>query len=221
MTVMKTACCHTKHYHHVDNTTLCLYPSCDNYLGHTTTYTDLTALRRISVAGVFVFSVLFTFDDFSKNTVEPGMPLVRNQDIPLNKKTLIAEINSRQILCPEMVFSQIMLESGNLQSFLVHRTNNLLGMRYPVKRKTKAIGLYLPSQDTVITGTQKELRKYASMNNYAVYQNWQDAIADYQLWQESSFKVKERYLEFLGKVYAEDSAYTRKISSIMQHSEIK
>ena len=200
---------------------LCLFPSCENYLGQTRLYTDLTTVKRLSVAGVFAFSILFTFDDFSKNTVEPGMPVLRNYETPLNEETLWAEINTHGILCPEMVYSQIMLESGNLESFLVKRTNNLLGMRYPVKRKTNAIGLYLPSQDTVITGNQKELRKYAAMNNYAVYENWQDAIADYQFWQESSFKVKEKYLEFLGKVYAEDSAYTQKISSLMQHSDIK
>ena len=84
-------------------------------------------------------------------------------------------------------------------------------MRYPAKRKTIACGIYLPAKDTIIMGTQAELRKFSAQNNYAVYATWQDAVADYKIWQESNFKMTDRYLEFLGKVYAEDSLYVSKI----------
>jgi len=39
-------------------------------------------------------------------------------------------------------------------------------------------------------------------------------VADYKLWQESNFNVTERYLTFLGKVYAEDANYIAKIKQM-------
>lgn len=212
---MKTGCCHTQHYHKIDTRNICLNPSCENYLGFTVTWRDLTRLRHSAAAGLFIFSVLFTFDDFSKNTIESGMPVLHEQILPLNEENLADELNAAGVLCPETVYAQIMLESGHLNSFLLKRTNNMLGMRYPAKRPTTACGIYLPGKDTILTGTQQELKKYAAQNNYAVYETWQDAVADYKLWQEHSFKISDKYLEFLGKVYAEDNAYVQKIRSGM------
>jgi hypothetical protein len=208
---MKTGCCHTHHYHKVEKQTICLNPSCESYLGFTTTYRDTIKVRRSVAVALFIFSVMFTFDDYSKNIVEPGMPKEHKQELPLTLENLADELHRQNILCEEEVLVQIRLESANLKSFLTKKTNNMLGMRYPAKRATKACGIYLPGKDTIITGTQKELRKYSAQNNYAVYATWQDAVADYKLWQEFNFKVTDKYLEFLGKVYAEDEAYVEKI----------
>ena len=57
------------------------------------------------------------------------------------------------------------------------------------------------------------------MNNYAVYDHWQDAVKDYKIWQEHHFSLNERYLLFLGNVYAEDSEYVQKIKSVMKHND--
>ncbi|HEX5001742.1 MAG TPA: glucosaminidase domain-containing protein [Bacteroidia bacterium] len=211
---MKTVCCNTHHYHKVENRTICLSPSCDNYLGFTSTYRDLTVFRRTSALALFLIGSLFTFDDFSKNIIACEVPLRTEQCLPLTKANLLEELKSQEIICVNEVFAQMMLESGNLRSGLLKRTNNMLGMRFPAKRPTAACGIYLPAKDTIILGSQQELKKYAAQNNYAVYNTWQDAVADYKLWQIHNFKMTDRYLEFLGKVYAEDTMYVHKLKSI-------
>jgi hypothetical protein len=87
----------------------------------------------------------------------------------------------------------------------------MIGMRYPFKRTTTAAGIYIPSMDTVIYGTQKELKKYARTMNYAVYKGWKDCVADYKLWQESNFNPNRHYISFLGNIYAQDSLYMDKL----------
>ena len=134
--------------------------------------------------------------------------------LPLNKDNLKRELDSNHIICQEQVFAQIMIESGHLNSYLVKRANNLLGMRYPFKRKTSAIGIFIPEENLIIKGTQEELKKYRSKNNYAVYENWQDCVKDYKHWQEQSFKLTEIYLSFLGERYAEDPMYVSKIKQL-------
>ena len=133
---------------------------------------------------------------------------------PCTGENLKAAINANKIICPDEVYAQIMIESGHLNSFLFKRANNLLGMRFPCQRKTTAIGIYLPEEDTIIKGTQKELRKYAKKNNYAVYASWTDCVADYKLWQDQCFHLTEKYLTFLGNYYAEDVNYVAKIKKM-------
>ncbi len=211
---MKTKCCHTRHIHVVDKKTICVNPQCVNYLATTACYREFTRLKYCITILVFAFSMLFTFNDYSKAGKNTNINLIASLVVapaPLTVENLKAEILSHHIICPEEVFAQMKLESGNLQLYLLKRTNNMLGMRYPAKRATAACGIYLPARDTIIYGTQAELKKYAAQNNYSVYATWQDAVADYKLWQDSNFKMTERYLEFLGKVYAEDTLYVSKI----------
>ena len=210
---MKTKCCHTRQIQVVDKKNHCMNPQCENYLGQVTCYREFTKLRNSVTISVFAFSMLFTFNDYS-NATKTYIDFTTDVTVPptpLTVENLKKEIESNEILCAPEVFAQMMLESANLSSFLLKKSNNMLGMRYPAKRKTTACGLYLPAKDTIILGTQDELRKLTAQNNYAVYATWQDAVADYKLWQASNFKMNDRYLEFLGKVYAEDTLYVSKI----------
>jgi hypothetical protein len=135
---------------------------------------------------------------------------------PLSAESLHSEIQELKMVCPEEVYAQMMLESGNLSSFLTKRANNMLGMRYPFRRNTTAVGLYLPEKDTIVYGNTASLKKYGKQSNYAVYDNWQDAVKDYKYWQDEYFRVGDRYLQFLGNIYAEDSSYQAKIRIIMK-----
>ncbi len=211
---MKTKCCQTRHIHVVDKRKICVNPQCDNYLGTADCNLDFTKMKYSVAISVFAIGMLFSFDDYSKAGKCQDIDLIASLRVapsPLTLENLKAEIVRNEIICAEEVFAQMKLESGNLNSFLLKKTNNMLGMRYPAKRKTIACGIYLPAKDTIIMGTQAELRKLSAQNNYAVYATWQDAVADYKIWQESNFKMTDRYLEFLGKVYAEDSLYVSKI----------
>ncbi|HMT28621.1 MAG TPA: glucosaminidase domain-containing protein [Bacteroidia bacterium] len=214
---MKTACCNTRQIRFVENRAVCANPRCTNYLGQTMAFRDYTKIKHITAVSLFVFSVLFTFDDFSHGKQENIMLTGHGRNktaSPPTLQNLQNEMMLQNIICIPEVIAQVRIESGNMNSFLFKRTNNLLGMRYPFKRTTQACGIYLPANDTIILGTQQELKKYAKQEHYAVYTSWQKSIEDYKHWQESRFKVKEKYLEFLGHVYAEDSLYIDKLRAI-------
>ena len=214
---MKTKCCNTGHAHKNENSIICTNSECVNYLGATEMVYDHTRLKNGVVLSVFAFYLLFSFNDFSMENKETPPRIIMKpviEETPLTVETLEAELKAQNVICEREVLAQIKLESGNLSSFLLKRTNNMLGMRFPFSRKTASCGLYLPEKDTIIYGTQQELKKYAKLNNYAVFKTWKDAVADYKLWQEACFKVSERYLAFLGNVYAEDTQYTNKIKQV-------
>ena len=209
---MRTRCCNSKRIYKYDNKRfICVNQKCKNYLSQT----------GIKIVNFWIFSlvVFMYFFVYSVNSMSPGKEYTGrirfNKTCPeLNKENLKIEIGKQKILCPDEVYAQIILESSHLKSFLSKEANNLLGMRYPFQRETKAIGLYLVDEKKIVIGDSKSLKKYAKNNNYAVYNNWTDCIEDYKIWQEKYFDVSNKYLLFLGKVYAEDEKYISKIKSI-------
>ncbi len=217
---MKTACCNTRQIQFVEKKCVCANSSCNNYLGLTIAFRDYTKIRNSAAVSLFVFSTLFTFDDFSHGKQEPFLHSGNNictSPIPPTIQNLRNEMIQQDIICIPEVLAQVRIESGNMNSFLFRKTNNLLGMRFPFKRTTVASGIYLPANDTIIYGSQKELIKFSKQDHYAVYNSWQESVSDYKLWQEQHFKVKEKYLEFLGNVYAEDSLYVDKVKAISKN----
>jgi hypothetical protein len=98
---------------------------------------------------------------------------------------------------PDIAFAQAVLESSHFTSPLFERANNLFGMQYPIKRETTAI---------------------SSTNGYSKYENWQESVNDYKLWQEFVFDrrgdlTKTEYLAYLQKWYAEDKRYVTKVKN--------
>ncbi len=230
---MRTSCCNSnkimriphmrdsnsKNIHRTEKGFICINAACENYLAATSCYRDFGKWKNPIASSVFAFLLLFSIDDFSparagENKEQKLIYLPEVKEIPLTIPNLQAELITQNILCPQHVLAQIKIESGNLTSFLLKRTNNMLGMRYPLTRKTTACGIYIPAKDTVIIGNRDALKKYLKADNYAVYKTWKDGVADYKLWQESNFNVTERYLTFLGKVYAEDTQYVQKIKQM-------
>ena len=214
---MKTNCCHSKKVQLESDYHLCMNADCENYMRPTAILKSNKNWNNIFILFFSFFFFLITFNDFSISGPSSTNLLQKTfkADVkPLNKENVRQELDSNHIICPEQVFAQIMIESGHLNSYLSLKTNNLLGMRYPFKRKTSAVGLFLPESNMIIRGTQQELKKYRLKNHYAVFDNWQDCIKDYKFWQDQSFKLTEKYLTFLGTCYAEDSLYVDKIKKI-------
>lgn len=210
---MKTGCCSTTHLLKMESHSICVNPECENYLGITSAQRNYNLIRNTVAFSVLTFCLLFTFDDFSmESNDEIAIPVSSNkEECKADLVSVTAEIKKSDVFCPDVVLAQVKLESGNFTSSLFKRTNNMIGMRYPFKRSTTAAGIYIPSKDTVIYGTQKELKKYAKTMNYAVYKGWKDCIADYKLWQESNFNPNRHYISFLGNIYAQDSLYMDKL----------
>lgn len=216
---MKTSCCHTKNFRQEMDSVLCLNETCENYLRETKIVERSHYWNNVFVFHFFVFFFILCSTDFSftnGNSVQTVLHgrTKKSEEKPLSKESLRQELDNQHVICPEQVYAQILIESGHLNSYLVTRTNNLLGMRYPFKRQTTAIGIFLPDENIVIKGSQEELKKYRNKNHYAVYANWQDCVRDYKFWQDQCFKLTERYLTFLGNYYAEDVHYVAKIKQL-------
>ena len=215
----KTKCCNSQHYILSESSIICANNGCSNYLTITTLVKPKRTKQFLTAAWLLVFLVVFTSSDFSnvnsKEVNKRQAEMIIELRPALSPQSLRNEIREMNIVCPDEAYAQMMLESGNLTSFLTRRTNNMLGMRYPVKRNTAACGIFLPERDTIIYGDVSSLKKYAKQNNYAVYASWQDAVKDYKLWQDEYFRLGERYLQFLGHFYAEDSNYQAKIRNVM------
>ena len=215
---MKSSCCHSPLIYQEKNKAVCVNHECENYLGTIEFTYHPRFWNKLFTIFLAIFIFLFTFNDYSfnRNTViSPADAMLKiAQNEPLTDDNLMLELKTQEIICRDEVFAQLQIESGHLNSFLALKANNLCGMRYPSKRPTSAIGIFLPESNTIIKGSQKDLKKYCQKNNYAVYATWQDCIKDYKLWQDECFKVKEKYLAFLGSNYAEDADYVKKINNL-------
>lgn len=137
---------------------------------------------------------LFLFFTFLPQIKSEGV----NRELKdVNYVTLYEHLIKVGIKFPEIVFAQAVLESGHFRSPLFERANNLFGMQYPIKRETTAI---------------------SSTNGYSKYENWQESVQDYKLWQEFLFNkrgdlTKAEYLAYLQKWYAEDKRYVIKVKN--------
>jgi hypothetical protein len=211
-----TNCCRSRSYLIIQGSKRCGNSECSNYLGTTTLTKEINTGTVYSL--MLFFLLLFPIHDSESyvrfHTIKLPEKTKAVVKIPATLENVLAEVKAVDLLCGEHVYAQIRLESANLTSYLFKRTNNMLGMRYPYRRATKAIGIYLPEQDSIVYGDQKELLKYKKVLSYAVYADWRDAIADYKLWQQETFNVEKRYIEFLKNNYAEDPLYIAKIQNI-------
>ena len=115
---------------------------------------------------------------------------------------LIRYLDSLGVMYPDIVYAQIMLETGRLTSLVYKSNNNLFGMRTIRNRITTSIG---------------------SNMGYAVYNNWRESILDYTIYQLLYLKDKARaeYLDYLNRVYAKDPNYVEKINLISKEYEEK
>ncbi len=178
------------------------------FLKHLSKPVVFTLAFGLGIAATLLYQELSPAQPRLRQDIRAGVIAVKPS---FSQENLFNEIIGRNILCPNVVMAQAELESGFLSSGHAPKTNNLFGMRYPGQRKTTAIGIYLQGRDTIIYGTQDELRKYLKRPTYAVYEHWTDAVQDYKLWQDYSFKTKSKYIEFLSRVYATEPTYADRI----------
>jgi hypothetical protein len=96
---------------------------------------------------------------------------------------------------PDIVKSQILLETDFLTSNICIYNHNLFGMKHPRAKGRKSLGTF---------------------RGHAVYNSYIESIEDYKIWQDRYYKYdKLDYYTFLKKVgYAEDRRYINKLKMI-------
>jgi flagellum-specific peptidoglycan hydrolase FlgJ len=144
-----------------------------------------------------LFIVLFIIVTTSTIKTEGKTIKLNNNQIPkISYVNLYNTILSMDILYPDIVFAQAVLESGSFKSNLAILNNNIFGMKHPKIRETTAIG--------------------EGKSGYAKYKTWIQSVEDYQHWQDFFLKDKEisrqEYLNLLGRIYATDKNYVLRLN---------
>lgn len=119
----------------------------------------------------------------------------------IDKDILYSFLNKHSdvFLYPDIIYAQVVLESSVGKSDLYKRSNNLIGMNYPLSRETTAIG--------------------RTNNGFATYKNWQMCVLDRPLWDKIMFRDKlptrSEYIAKLRQRYAADPKYIERINHII------
>ena len=130
--------------------------------------------------------------------------IVMDSTLALNEVNVYNALIYYHIKYPDVVMSQIMLESSNLTSRLCIKNNNLLGMTVPTKRQTTAI----------------------NKKGYAKYKFWLESIVDYKFYQDAilskhNLDTKKKYIAFLHKNYAKNNKYKNTLTYMSKEYELR
>lgn len=153
--------------------------------------TTILLLLSIPVGSYFSIKIFCKVPDYQ----------IKNDSF--NEKKLILYLKELRIKYPHIVLAQAKIESGNYNSVLFKKNNNLFGMRHPGVRTTTSKG---------------------SRFGYAYYNSWRESVLDYALFSVyvgKSISSEKEYYDFLGRVYAEDSSYIRVIKSTIEKNKFK
>lgn len=125
-------------------------------------------------------------------------------DSTLTENNIYYMLLLNNVKYPEVVLSQIMIETGYLTSKLCKVNNNLLGMMVPSKRETTA----------------------TNEKGFAKYLNWIDCILDYKLYQDyilsrNKIDTKNQYITFLHRNYAKSPSYKKRLIELSKQYELR
>ena len=102
------------------------------------------------------------------------------KNLKLTEENFLLLCELFKIQHPKFVLKQAIIESGGFKSNVFNKTNNMFGMKVPLRRRTYAL----------------KGKKYT--NNYAYYESWIHSLADYKLWQGNK-TIDGDYTEYLEK----------------------
>jgi hypothetical protein len=122
--------------------------------------------------------------------------------LEFNENNFINFLKDINVKFPELVYTQAYHETDKFSSDLFKHNNNLFGMGVPKQRA------YLSVCDTCKNSKFIDTR----------LSGWQMSVLDYALWQNKygNYNTENEYLEYLGRVYAEDSIYIKKLKILKQ-----
>lgn len=156
-----------------------------------------------SVLGLLLTIVVPLLKYFSeKPTVTVQEVVIVQPDSVDLKQLFVTVLNNYDVLYPEVVYCQALLETGRFSSRIFRENYNLFGMKHPKTRPTTSTG---------------------SKYRHAAYSGFIYSILDYKHWQafvlRNRVKPKDNheYIQFLKLVrYAEDPNYGKKLCDCLK-----
>ena len=125
--------------------------------------------------------------------------------LPFSEKNLGQELKKQGVMYPDVAMAQCMLETGYFKSDIFLDNNNLFGMKHPRQRQTLSKG---PNR------------------GHASFENWQDSVKDYKMWQDYnklSNLSKDQYVAKLNRIYCIPPScgtnnYAKKVKSLLSRA---
>lgn len=120
---------------------------------------------------------------------------------PINEKILYNHLLLMRAPHAKIIYAQAVHESDHFRSDLFKRQRNCFGMKKSESRTT--------------TSDQ-------SKGDYKRYKDWQESSYDYIFWvfSRNADKLSDsEYLEYIGKIYAEDPEYKTKIKKVISSTD--
>ena len=149
----------------------------------------------------------YVYDKYKELTSPEQKKQKKTKEIslPFSEKNLGQELKNQGVMYPDVAMAQSMLETGYFKSDIFLDNNNLFGMRQPRQRQTLSKG---PN------------RGHASFNN------WQDSVKDYKMWQDYnklSNLSKDQYIAKLNRIYCippscGSNNYAKKVKSLLSRA---
>lgn len=153
------------------------------------------------VALVIIALVLFGFmmnSDKSNNPPREVIQVMFDINDPFSEIKVRKYLNDLNVRYVDVAIAQMKLESATGTSKIFREGNNLFGMKHPRVRPTTSLGV---------------------KNNHAYYSHWRQSCVDYALFQAYVMDLdnsisEDAWLDYIGRVYAEDTEYTKKLLKI-------
>lgn len=166
-----------------------------------------------AIGGIFFITLAYTRvasrDLSTKLSTELKVPKdfysteIYTQDSILTDEILYNYMLDMRIKHAKIILCQAKIESANYQSPLYKKNYNLFGMKIATQRvSTPGYG----------------------RAGYKSYNHWTESVTDYVLWQlthNADQLSEEKYIDYLGKIYAEDPNYTAKIRKYLKSVDFK
>lgn len=141
--------------------------------------------------------LLFGINSFAQDSINVKRDSISIDSNIVNYINVYKEIKKNNIKFADIVFCQSIIESGHYKSKIFKSNNNLFGMKHPKKRKSLSKG---------------------NKNGYASYNNWQESIKDYKIWQDINLHngdiSRNGYLNYLKRVYCGCPNYIKLINKV-------
>lgn len=153
-----------------------------------------TVISLTLLFGVIVGAYLKPTDVIQTAHATLNKSVVVNEDA-FSQEKLLEYMRKLKIKHLEFTFAQTQIESAYYSSPIFNENGNMFGMKEAYQRPTTCIG---------------------TNRNHANYENWRDAVVDFAIFQARVLaKVKNRkeYREYIGKYYAEDKEYLKKVDA--------
>lgn len=151
------------------------------------------------IYSIFIIGAIFSAFGFTSaikfnNFVEKIPVLIHLEEETPTPERIKQELINLNVQNVDVVYAQILIESGNFTSNIWKNNNNCSGMKLAKSRPTTAIG--------------EEF-------GHAKYRNFRDGLLDIALWQSCYARnlTQEQYLKVIGEIYAEDENYLTKVKA--------